>query len=162
MNKKMDMKKIGIILIGICIIFLFVMISFVNDINKRNESACGCPTGQCPMSTGLPLYVYLGFLMALISGATGVYLFITTRSMERADVENEKKLAEYVKTLNEDEKKVYETVYRADGVIFQSELVKETELPKAKVSRILDKLESKGLLERRRKGLNNLVLLRKP
>jgi len=157
----MNTKSIGIILIGICIIFLFVMFSFVNDINRRNASSCGCPAGQCPMSASLPFYVYLGFLIVLILGVIGIYLFITARGMEKEYAENEKKLAEQVKTLNEDEKKVYESVYRADGVIFQAELVKETELPKAKVSRILDKLEGKGLLERRRKGLNNLVLLRK-
>jgi len=118
-------------------------------------------SGPVPHECCLPFYAYLGFLIALILGVIGIYLFITVRSIEKEYAENEKKLAEQVKILNEDEKKVYEAVYRADGVIFQAELVKETELPKAKVSRILDKLEGKDLLERRRKGLNNLVLLRK-
>jgi len=157
----MNTKSIGVILIGICIVFLFVMTSFVNEINHGNESSCGCPTGECPMSNDLPLYAYLGFFIALLLGILGVYVILTARGMEREYAEKEKKLAEQVKSLDEDEKKIYEEIYRADGVVFQAELVKETELPKAKVSRVLDRLENKGLLERRRKGLNNLVLLRK-
>lgn len=157
----MNTKIIGAALIGISIVFLFVLTSFVNEINHSNESSCGCPTGQCPMSNDLPLYAYLGFFIALLLGILGVYVILTARGMEREYAEKEKKLAEQVKNLDEDEKKIYEEIYRADGVVFQADLVKETELPKAKVSRVLDRLENKGLLERRRKGLNNLVLLKK-
>ena len=89
-------------------------------------------------------------------------MIITAKGIEREKIEDEERLSEHIKNLNEDEKKIYETAYRAEGVIFQSELVEKTNLPKAKVSRILDKLEGRGLVERRRKGLHNLVLLRKP
>ncbi|RLE76927.1 MAG: transcriptional regulator, partial [Thermoprotei archaeon] len=36
-----------------------------------------------------------------------------------------------------------------------------TGFSKAKVSRILDKLEAMGLVERKRRGMSNIVLLRK-
>ena len=157
----MRTKIIGVALIAICIAFLFVLTSFVDEIKHSNESSCGCPTGACPMDNDLPLYAYLGFFIALLLGILGVYVILTAQGMEREYAEKEKKLAEQVKSLDEDEKKIYEEIYRADGVVFQADLVKETELPKAKVSRVLDRLENKGLLERRRKGLNNLVLLRK-
>jgi uncharacterized membrane protein len=44
--------------------------------------------------------------------------------------------------------------------LFQAELIEKTDFNKVKVSRILDKLEGKGLIERRRRGMTNLVLLK--
>lgn len=157
----MKTKTIGIILIGICIILLFVLISFINELNKQNEASCGCPPGTCPMGEGLPVQAYLGVVITLMLGIIGIYLIITARSMDWENMENKKRLAEYIKTLNEDERMIYEVIYSSEGVIFQSELVEKTKLPKAKVSRLLDKLEGRGLVERRRRGIHNLILMRK-
>ena len=44
--------------------------------------------------------------------------------------------------------------------MFQSDLVEKSEFPKAKVSRILDKMEARGLLERKRRGMANAVVLK--
>jgi len=54
---------------------------------------------------------------------------------------------------------VYKTVLDADGVLPQSEIVDQTELSKATVSRTLDSLEAKDLVERKRRGMGNTVLL---
>ncbi|MHC1587205.1 MAG: helix-turn-helix transcriptional regulator [Candidatus Syntropharchaeia archaeon] len=48
----------------------------------------------------------------------------------------------------------------ADGIIEQSKLPEKTGISKASVSRALDLLESKGLVERRRRGMGNIVLLK--
>ncbi|WP_049987391.1 helix-turn-helix transcriptional regulator [Halobellus rufus] len=55
---------------------------------------------------------------------------------------------------------VYEVILEADGVLPQSEIVEETEFSKATVSRTLDTLEAKELIERKRRGVGNVVLLR--
>ena len=57
-------------------------------------------------------------------------------------------------------KKIYDILVKADGSAFQSDLIKETGFSKVKVSRILDKLETKKILERRRRGLANIVVLK--
>jgi len=57
------------------------------------------------------------------------------------------------------EREVYETVLDADGVSPQSDIVNETDLSKASVSRALDSLETKNLVERKRRGMGNMVLL---
>lgn len=54
---------------------------------------------------------------------------------------------------------VYETLLAADGVLPQSDIVDETDLSKASVSRALDSLETKNLVERKRRGMGNVVLL---
>jgi len=65
-----------------------------------------------------------------------------------------------MKTLVGDEKLLYEKIVASGGVIFQSNLVEQSNFPKAKVSRILDKMEAKGLLERKRRGMANAIILK--
>jgi uncharacterized membrane protein len=62
--------------------------------------------------------------------------------------------------LSPDERTVLEKVIEAEGTIFQSELIERTKFSKAKVTRILDKLEGKGLLERRRRGMSNIIVIK--
>jgi uncharacterized membrane protein len=57
------------------------------------------------------------------------------------------------------ERTVYEVVLEADGVLPQSEIVEKVEFSKATVSRTLDTLEAKELIERKRRGVGNVVLL---
>lgn len=62
--------------------------------------------------------------------------------------------------LADSEQTVYEAILDADGVLSQSEIVERTPLSKATVSRSLDSLEAKDLVERKRRGVGNVVLLR--
>ncbi len=61
--------------------------------------------------------------------------------------------------LANNEELVYQTVLDADGVLPQSEIVARTDLSKATVSRTLDSLETRDLVERKRRGMGNTVLL---
>ncbi len=63
------------------------------------------------------------------------------------------------KTLKNDEQRVYKAIID-EGIINQSELVERTGLSKSNVSRALYGLESRGLIERRRRGMGNVVLLK--
>ena len=56
--------------------------------------------------------------------------------------------------------RVYQAVLDAGGLMNQGDLVAHSGLSKATVSRALDLLESKGLVEKRRRGMGNVVLLR--
>jgi len=57
-------------------------------------------------------------------------------------------------------RKIFDIITQ-DGAILQGELVTKSGMDKVKVSRILDKLEMQGLVERRRHGMSNLVVLKK-
>ncbi|AGN02071.1 MarR family transcriptional regulator [Salinarchaeum sp. Harcht-Bsk1] len=57
------------------------------------------------------------------------------------------------------EKTVYGVVLDADGKLPQRDIVERTDLSKATVSRTLDTLESKRLVERKRRGMGNVVVL---
>ncbi|WP_135824039.1 helix-turn-helix transcriptional regulator [Halorussus ruber] len=67
--------------------------------------------------------------------------------------------SERAEQLAGNEQVVYETVLDADGVLAQNEIVEQTDLSKATVSRVLDNLESKNLAERKRRGMGNVVML---
>jgi uncharacterized membrane protein len=74
--------------------------------------------------------------------------------------EKKKEWEEVSKTLGNDEGKVYEAILEAEGVLNQSELIAKTGLSKSTVSRTLDLLESKNLVERRRRGMGNVIVLK--
>ena len=62
--------------------------------------------------------------------------------------------------LTDNERRVMELVLR-DKQIDQRKIVKETDFSKAKVSRIIQDLERRGLIEKRIRGRNNIISLKK-
>ncbi len=67
---------------------------------------------------------------------------------------------EHAEDLHNGEKEIYEVVLESDGVVQQSTIVEETDLSKSHVSRKLDVLESRELVERKRRGMGNVVVLK--
>jgi uncharacterized membrane protein len=65
-----------------------------------------------------------------------------------------------LKLLDTEEKKVYQSLIDNNGTIFQSELVEKSGFDKVKITRILDRLEGKQLIQRMRRGMTNVVLLK--
>ena len=103
-------------------------------------------------------------VVSIILGVSGTYLLffdsVEKPTGELVLEERKKRWKEIVKTLKEDEQKVYNAIIEAGGIIEQSKLPEKTGISKASVSRTLDLLESKGLVERRRRGMGNIVLLK--
>jgi uncharacterized membrane protein len=62
--------------------------------------------------------------------------------------------------LDELEKKVIKMLQEENGAVFQRTLMEKLEIGKVGVTRLLDKLESKQLIERKRRGMNNIIVLR--
>lgn len=74
--------------------------------------------------------------------------------------ERKRKWETILPTLKEDQQLIYQTILDADGLIPQSDIVEKTGLSKSNVSRSLDILESMGLIEKRRRGMGNIILLK--
>lgn len=62
--------------------------------------------------------------------------------------------------LDGDAKKVLGVLREKGGSAFQSDVVRESGYSKVKVSRILDRMEHGGLVERKRRGMANLVVIK--
>lgn len=72
---------------------------------------------------------------------------------ETAAVDEEAVLA----SLPEDEQKLYQMISEAGGELLQMHIVSSGIFSKAKVTRLLDKLEGRGLVVRERHGMTNRV-----
>ena len=106
-------------------------------------------------------------ILSLVVAISGMYLLFSgmygmaeKHAGKLVLEERKKRWEESSKKLNDNERKIYEAVLESDGIAPQSEIVGKTDLSKSNVSRALDLLESKGLVERKRRGMGNIVLLK--
>ena len=65
-----------------------------------------------------------------------------------------------LESLDDEEKIIMNLLLENKGNMFQSDIIQKTNLNKVKVTRILDSLESQGLIERKRRGMTNIVVLK--
>jgi uncharacterized membrane protein len=115
------------------------------------------------------LFTYTDVLIIIITASllsiSGMYLLFFDSAPQTASSgivvleERKKHWEEVAKTLKDDEQKIYQVIID-EGIIAQSQIVEKTGLPKSNVSRVLYVLESKGLVERRRQGMGNVVLVK--
>jgi uncharacterized membrane protein len=97
---------------------------------------------------------------SVILGASAIYLMLYTPMQEMQIKKSDTELKHSLKNLKDDERIVYEFILEGKGIVFQSEIVTKTGFPKVKVSRCLDALENRDLVERHRKGMSNIVVLK--
>lgn len=156
------MREVGLSLIVISIALFFIMASVTDKLNQYIHASCTHPEGEvCPMSSQLPVQSYAGFSLDFAIGAFGIFLLHKSRQARRMASEKTQDFKKSLKELDADERKVYETIAGSDGVVFQSDIVEKTHFPKVKVTRLLDRMEHRGLVERRRRGMSNIVLIKK-
>ncbi len=112
----------------------------------------------------------IGFVLVMIAGILGIirtYVATERRTIyiRQTKPANQKPIAErsgqpnkIMRTLKPEEREIYSIINNAEGAIFQAELVEKSRYSKVKVSRILDRLEGRGLIERKRRGMTNIVI----
>ena len=106
--------------------------------------------------------ILLAFAINFVILLNGIYLFSSKRDKKEQEKAAKIQQAVDLSKLEEDEKKIFKLIQEKNGSMYQSDIVKETELGKVKVTRILDGLEHKhNLVERKRRGMTNIVILKK-
>jgi len=168
MDIQLNHKTLGIILLALSII-LIATLSFAK-INTDRQSAVLCEKfsetddmASCPVHKNSISWLFvLAFGIAFLILGAGTYLIFMPTEKPPIVIEETKKEFKHVDIakLDEDEKKVYEIIKAKGGSAYQSDLVTETSFTKVKVTRILDKLEMMGILERRRRGMTNIIVLK--
>jgi len=159
----MKNKDVGYLIIGIGIIVFFIVMSFNNALESIVNTSCTHGV-SCPMHVTLKNQKMVSYTLMAIIVAIGIFIsyfmkdkeIIKKEKKHLSQEEKHKKLEH----LDDEERQVMNILLREDGSIYQSDLVKETGLSKVKVSRLLDKIEGKGLIERKRRGMTNIVVLR--
>ena len=158
-------KTIGYMLAGFSIILIIILAVVKLDIDKQNTLLCqtfheqGLDVTQSPSHKGnISWVLLLAFSVAFLMLGTGIYLLFFLKQAT-APMKKEFKHIDLGK-LDEDEKKIYDIIWGKDGSAYQTDLIKETGFSKVKITRILDRLESKDILERKRRGMTNIIVLK--
>lgn len=154
-------KNVGYLILGIAVVVAIMLFFFSNTARSLDET---CPLVQeelfCPSSAALHNQTYFSFALVVLLIVIGLF-FVLSPEKERIIL---KKIKEKAKSydlngLNKEEKQVFEMI-RRESAMFQADLIDKLGFGKAKMSRILDRLEGKGFVERKRRGMNNLVVLK--
>jgi uncharacterized membrane protein len=98
-----------------------------------------------------------------VMGSSLVYLWLIDRNepVLTGAAELRRRWDELLENLsNPDEKRIVSLIIDEGGTIFQSQLVDKSGYSKTKVSLILDRLEAKKILERKRRGMSNAIVLK--
>lgn len=164
-------RVVGILVIVIALLIGFIIYSFNTTMASVVNNSCSMgPT--CPMwgTISFQTNVSIGIMLFIV--VIGLYLIffskeekiITKLKTIRPQIEAKKITKEnyqkIMSTLTQEEKNVLQKIIESQGTIFQSDLVDKTKFNKVKVTRILDKLEGRGLIERKRRGMTNVIILK--
>jgi uncharacterized membrane protein len=142
-----------------------IVFLFQSTLNEIISSTCTAEEHSisCPMTEGVNQQTYLSLGIVGLLMIVGIVL-IFSKPAERVIV---KKVKERVKKrqlnlegLDSDERKVVNLLQEEHGGMFQATLKEKLDVGKVKLTRLLDKLEAKQLIERKRRGMNNIVVLR--
>jgi len=147
----MENRTVGLLLVGIAALIGFVVYSFNQALTDIVNSSCSHGT-SCPMWGTINFQTSIGIALIAFVTIVGLYLVFFSSKPAAKRVSTAK--------LSAEEKTVVGKISEADGSIFQSDLVEKTGFTKVKVTRILDRLEGMGVIERKRRGMTNVVILK--
>ncbi|MBU6996889.1 MAG: MarR family transcriptional regulator [Theionarchaea archaeon] len=159
----MNNTSVGILIIGIATLIGFMIFSFTEALSTITNSIC-THGPDCPMWDTIDYQTNVSTGIMVFVAALGLYLTFSGKEppVPREFLENPatKGYSAVMNTLSSDERALLQKIIDARGALFQSDLVDETQFNKSKVSRLLDRLEGKALVERRRRGMSNIIILR--
>ncbi len=169
----MDFSKnktaIGIVAV-LLLLFVAAIFFYNRTLNDLAASSCTEDASICPhakvVDTQNIIIAVLVLVIAIMAGwlLYNAYFAKPPASVEASASALETKTSPAKKRkiaaaeLDSDEARVVAIINEGNGSVYQSDIMKRTGFSKVKVSRVLDKLEQKGLLERKRRGMTNLVV----
>jgi short subunit fatty acids transporter len=162
-------RIVGFVVLGIAALIGFIIFTFNRALTDIVNTACEHGPA-CPMWGTIRFQTNVGIgIMVLVALVALYMIFFAKEKIEQTVVKQEIKAKEVKKEhyeevlnkLNDDERKILELVIDSKGTIFQSALVEQSGFTKVKVTRLLDTLEGRKLIERKRRGMTNVVILSK-
>ena len=161
----MENKYVGYLLLGVSVLVIILIVLFNSTMKSFVDETCSLEHGSsCPMYAAISKQTYLalgvvGLLIivsfALIFSKPQKEIIIQTKTIEKKAPKKTYDLTD----LKPEEKQVFELIQN-NKAIFQSDLIEKTQFGKAKMTRIIDRLEGKNFVERKRRGMTNVVVLK--
>ena len=163
-------KIIGYSLIAFSVVLFVVLIFIKLQVDKESAYLCEkfhenkldmntCPVHQPnSFATNLSWMITTAFAIDFLIFAVGVYITFFHRLLIRESKKEFEKID--MSKLGDEEKKLYEIIKNKNGSAYQTDLIKESGFSKVKTTRILDRMEAKDILERKRRGMTNIIVLK--
>ncbi len=156
----MENKNVGWLIIGIAVVMVIIVLIF--NFGLRNIVGQSCVHGpSCSMYGTITIQTLISLAIILIIFVIGIVIMFS-KPKEKIVVKKvkEKKKKLNLESLDKDEKKVINLLLQEGKAMFQADLMEKLEIGKVKTTRLLDKLEAKQFIERKRRGMNNIVVLK--
>lgn len=158
-----NQKNLGYMLVTFSIILLVILALVKADVDKEEAFLCktvhSIPTmdiENCPAhKSNISWLLLTAFGIAFLILGSGIYIIFMPSKKEKQEFKETD-----LSKLDQEEKKIYNILKQHEGSIYQSDLIKETDFSKVKITRLLDKMESKKLIERKRRGMTNVIVLK--
>lgn len=161
----METKNVGWFLLAVSILIIIFTFFYSSAVDEAVRTSCFLQHGDvqsCEMFDSVTKQTYYALAIAGVLLIVSLIL-IFSKPNEKVIVKKikEKKFRKNVDLsgFRREEKEVYNLV-RENGAIFQADLIEKTGFSKARMTRIVDKLEGHDLVERKRRGMTNVVVLK--
>src|SRR3989344_547385 len=153
----MENKYVGYLLLGVSVLVIILIVLFNSTMKSFVDETCSLEHGSsCPMYAAISKQTYLALgVVGLLIVVSFALIFSKPQKEIQKEVifktkTIEKKVPKKIFDLSDlkiEEKQVFELI-RNNKAIFQSDLIEKTGFGKAKMTRIIDRLECKGFVER--------------
>lgn len=159
----MKNKNVGYLIIGIAIVMAIIVLLF-NGVIKENIGLTCSHGPSCEMYTDLKVQTWISLIIVGVVFIIGLFLVFAKESekiilkTQTRTVKEKKKID--MENLDSEEKVIVKILQEENGAIFQRTLMEKLGIGKVGMTRILDKLEAKQVIERKRRGMNNIVVLK--
>lgn len=159
----MKNKNVGFLIVGIAIMIGVIILLFNSGLKTIVDQTCDHGT-ECAMHDTIALQTNLSLTIAGLVFIIGLFLIFSKESeriIEKIVIRRikEKRKKIDLSGLDSDERKVIGILKRENGAFFQKSLMEELDVGKVKMTRMMDKLEAKQIIERKRRGMNNIIVL---
>ena len=156
----MENKNVGWLIMGIGAAIMVIVLIFNTVLRNLASQTCSHGSG-CSMYDTVSAQMWMSFGIVTVILVIGLaIMFIKPKEKIIIKTVKEKKKKLDLSGLDPDEKKVVELLIEEGKAMFQSDLMERLELGKVGTTRLLDKLEAKQFVERKRRGMNNIVVLK--
>jgi len=159
----MKNKNVGFLIIGIAIVMAVIVLLF-NGVIKENIGLTCSHGPSCEMYTDLRIQTWISLIIVGVVFIIGLFLIFAKESekiilkTKTRTIKEKRKIN--LDNLDSEEKNIVKILQEENGAIFQRTLMEKLGIGKVGMTRILDKLEAKQIIERKRRGMNNIVVLK--
>jgi len=160
----MKNRSVGFLVVGISVVIAVIV--WIFNIGLKDIVGQTCTHGPtCSMYDTIAVQTYVSLAIAGLVLVIGLFLIfakenetIIMKTKTLTKVEKKKPLD--LSKLDKQEKEVVKILQKENGTIFQADLMEKLGIGKVGMTRLLDKLEAKQIIERKRRGMNNVIVLK--